>query len=256
MGTELFINSSYTVNQNANLYGSNLNDGNATYDYDYIFQIHLNSFASNITSIFTNATFKQLSNNTNDVEINLTIADSVNFTNFNSVFDQQNIVTVVNSGGLSSTFSLKSSALEKIGDRLLEVVAHKLFGHGQARAAIKNDPAFYEHDGDIWNHLTTTLQNSNIQHDIFNQYVATGRYNSTNATYNNDLNDLDTYENFNFNGLTFGFPLWVNGNLELDTASLSASEIATIQNGPNVGGTSLLNGQYNIPILIQFTQEP
>lgn len=254
MSTDLFINKSLQINQNANLYGANLNDGESTYDYDYVFKIHVDGFASNITDIFTNATFKQNSSNTQDVNINLTINSSATYTNFETMFNQIDIVTVTQ--GLSSVNfnSLKPTIGQKIGDRLLEVVAHKLFGHGQARAAIKNDPAFYNHDAKIWDHLCNSLQDSVIQHDIFNEYVATGRYNANSTTYSNDLNDLDTFENFNFNGLIFGFPFWLNGTLELDD-SLSTAEKNIIKNGPTVGGTSLLNGNYNIPILIQFTQQ-
>jgi hypothetical protein len=40
----------------------------------------------------------------------------------------------------------------------------------------------------------------------------------------------------------------------LHDPSLTMAEIEIIQNGPKVGGTSLINGQYNIPILVRFHQ--
>jgi hypothetical protein len=33
----------------------------------------------------------------------------------------------------------------------------------------------------------------------------------------------------------------------------TADELSVLQNGPNVGGTILQNGIYNVPILVRFT---
>jgi hypothetical protein len=67
-----------------------------------------------------------------------------------------------------------------------------------------------------------------------------------------EYNDEDNWVNFNFNNLTFDYPLFVTGNILLDSR-LTASEVNILQNGPNVGGTLLKNGSYNIPILVRFT---
>ena len=87
-----------------------------------------------------------------------------------------------------------------------------------------------------------------------------GRYsydaNATNDNQNNfnDLNDgSEKWVPFNFNGLTFDFPMFLSGNM-ITSNSLTNEERELLQNGPNVGGTTLINGSYNIPILVKFHQ--
>jgi hypothetical protein len=58
---------------------------------------------------------------------------------------------------------------------------------------------------------------------------------------------------FNFDGLTFDYPMQLHGSLILPV-SLTNDERNVLSNGPSVGGTSLVNGSYNIPILIKFHQ--
>ena len=65
--------------------------------------------------------------------------------------------------------------------------------------------------------------------------------------------DVHNWINFNFNGLTFDYPMYVSGNILTDPSLLN-SEVSILNNGPFIGGTSLQNGQYNVPILIRFTQ--
>jgi hypothetical protein len=45
----------------------------------------------------------------------------------------------------------------------------------------------------------------------------------------------------------------VTGNILTDD-SLTDAERALIKDGPNVGGSRLINGIYNIPILVKFHQ--
>ena len=265
--TQLFINSPLVINQNTNIYGTFLPEGT----YDYTFCINIASISPDITGIFSNASFIQNTTNIDNYDINLTINPSTIFNTWNSSFNNQNLVSV-NVGSSNIAFAtLLPNNYQTIGDRLLEVVAHKLFGHGQARAAISNDSEFYLHDHEVWDHFSNTVSQSNIRNDIFNQYVATDRYRNqsaqndgynnemynngvfNNGFFNNTFSDVDNWVNFNFNGLTFDFPLFVDGNMLLDP-SLTPSEIAILHNGPNVGGTSLVNGLYNIPILVRFHQ--
>ena len=241
--TQMFINSPLTVSQDTSVYGTSITPGN----FDYLFVVNVANFAADITSIFSNASFKQNSANIDLYDVNLTVANSTAFTNWGNVFNNQNIVTVLMGDSTVNFATMQGSSNQTIGDRLLEVVAHKLFGHGQARAAISNDSAFYAHDAEVWNHLGSALSTSDIRNDIFNQYVATGRYNTHAA------NDVTNWVNFNFNGLTFDYPLYLAGNMLTD-ASLTNDERNLVQNGPSVGGTVLANGVYNVPILIRFTQ--
>lgn len=260
-GTQMFINSPLTIIQNTNIHATFLPEGT----YDYIFCINISSISPDITGIFENASFRQ---NTIDIEsfdVNLTINPSITFENWESYFNNKNLVTI-NIGNSNVAFAtLLPNINQTIGDRLLEVVAHKLFGHGQAGAAISNDNEFYQHDAEIWDHLSNAVSINRFRNDIFKQYSAANKYSSdythTNV-FNNildynevsySLSNVDDWFTFNFNGLTFDFPLYVSGNMILDS-SLSENEISILQNGPNVGGTSLVNSQYNIPILVRFHQ--
>lgn len=241
----MFLNNPLTINQNTNIYGCYPNEGS----YDYIFSINLDSFAPDITTIFTNAAFIQNSVNIENYDINIVLDKSNVFNNWNNVFMNQNLITV--DMGLSNiAFSTLNPAIqERFGDRLLEVVAHKIFGHGQSHAAINNDYEFYTHDGELWNHFSNTVAMSDMRNDIFNQYIALGRYTTT------ANNDKYNWINFDFSGLTFDFPMYLVGNLLTDP-SLTNDERNILNNGPTVGGSSLVNGQYNVPILIHFYSSP
>jgi hypothetical protein len=244
---QMFINNPLLINQNTNVYGSYINEGTS---YDYTFSINLASFAGNISTIFNTASFTQNLINLEDVNIDLSINPSTTFANWTR-FNNKRTVTLGLGQSNVAFATLQPTIPHSIGDRLLEVIAHKVFGHGQSRTAINNDSEFYTHDGELWNHLSNSISLPNIKHDIFNQYVGSGRYQSTAM---NDLNVTDvngSSVNFNFQGFTFDYPLFVAGNI-LTEASLTTDEVNLITNGPYVGGTSLVNGLYNIPILVSF----
>lgn len=246
---QMFINNPLTISQDADVYGQNLAQGN----YDYTFVINVASFAADITSIFTNAAYIQNSTNIDAYDVNLVIDPHTTFTNWSTVFNNQNIVSILQGDSNVNFATLQGTSNKTVGDRLLEVVAHKLFGHGQARAAISNDTEFYTHDAAVWDHLSNSVALSNMRNDIFNQYVASGRYESETQNGLNNGNDVNGWVNFNFNSFTFDYPLYVSGNILTD-ASLTNDERNLVQNGPNVGGTVLANGLYNIPVLVRFTQ--
>ena len=63
-------------------------------------------------------------------------------------------------------------------------------------------------------------------------------------------NDINEPINFNFTNDVIDFTGYIHGSL-LDTEQLSSN----LLNGPTSGNsTSLINGVYNIPILIKFGQ--
>jgi len=261
--TQLFINAPFTVSQDTNVFGeySNLEE---TQNYDYIFKINVATLCNNNMSLlFNNASFSQSLDDLENVNINIVLDDHETFTNWGNLFNNQDLTDIISSESTVAFSTLQPNTYQSIGDRLLEVVAHKLFGHGQARAAINNDDAFFTHDNEIWDNLSVAVSNNDFRHDIFNQYVALGRYgneaNSNANTNDNNQNDVN-YDNgeakwvpFNFNGLTFDFPMYLVGDMTTSD-SLTDAERNLLQNGPNVGGTSLVNGAYNIPILIKFHQ--
>ncbi len=259
--TQLFINAPFTIQQNANAIGTYLEAGT---NYDYIFRVNVASLCSgNMSLLFNNAAFSQNTADLENVNINIVLDNSTTFADWGTGFNNQNLVTVNVAQSLIAFQTLQPDTYERFGDRLLEIVAHKLFGHGQARAAISNDYEFYAHDSKVWDNLSNAVLNDNFRHDIFNQYVALGRYTNeansnaeTSPNNQNDVNNMnggDKWVPFNFNGLTFDFPMFLAGNMLTD-ASLTTSERELLQNGPNVGGTKLVNGSYNIPVLVKFHQ--
>lgn len=248
----LFINNPLQINQITDIYGQYMNE-EAFINYDYVFRINIGvgGGLGDITNMFNTATYTQDITNLELYNVNLTLN-----TAYISAINNANMVTVEIGKSTKSFTTLNPSEYEKVGDRLLEVVAHKIFGHGQARAAIKNDLDFFTHDGTLWNHLSNSVNLSEFRNDIFNQYVAMGRYNTFENgeyinTYNDGRNDVETNVNFNFTGLTFDYPLWLNGAINLDNR-VASNEVDIFRNGPDVLGTKLVNGLYNIPILIKF----
>lgn len=249
----IYINNLLTISQDVDIYGQRLLER----DFDYSFRINVAGLVASgrtngITSLFSNATFTQNTLNAQDFNVNLTLANHTSFANWGTLFNNVNFTTVVQ--GLSSTNfgTFNASANEKIGDRLLEVVAHKLFGHAQAHAAIKNDNAFYTHDAEIWDHLSASVATTSFRKDIFNQYVKLGRYNTASnsgAGVNGD--DVDSHVAFNFANISLDFPLQLNGSMLFDQ-SLTVADKELLKLGPEVGGSRLTDGNYDIPILIRF----
>lgn len=266
MSNQIFLNSPLYFNQDATIYGQYLN-ANISGFYDYTFSINVASMlggTGDLTSLFKVATYTQNSANYDNVDVNIILQNSTTLAGWGSTFNNQPLTQVV-IGQSNKAFGTFKTTPDNVGDVLLEVIAHKLFGHAQARSAISNDNLFFSHDAQIWDHLSNAFTQQNYRNDVFNQYVGIGRYNaasSNGSTYNattgnysntSQYNDSDGIVNFNFSNLTFDYPLWVAGSLILDS-SLTSAEKSLLLNGPNVGGTSLANGVYNVPILIRFHQ--
>ena len=244
----LFVNNAFLLNQNTNIYGEYINPGT----YDYTFNINLAALAPNMTSLFTNASYIQNTQDMNNYNINLVLPDSLTYPNWNANINNQNIITLEIGNSLTGFSTLNPSVPESFGERLLEVVAHKIFGHGKAHAAISNDSAFFTHDAELWNHLSSSVATDSFRHNIFNQYVALGRYENEIILNGPGIgNDKNVFVNFNFNGLSIDFPMYLAGNVLLNNG-LTPTEISFFFNGPNTGGTILTNGVYNVPILIKM----
>jgi hypothetical protein len=249
----IFINNLLTITQDVDVYGQHLKQR----EFDYTFRINVSglvgsSATNGITSIFSNASFKQNATNIENYDVNLTLADHTSFASWESLFNNVSTTTIVQCLSSTNFGTFNASTKSKIGDRLLEVVAHKLFGHAQAHAAIKNDTSFYNHDASIWDHLSTSVATEEFRHDIFNQYVKLGRYNTNNpsgAGVNGD--DKATDVKFNFADITIDFPLQLNGTMLFDE-SLTDADKTLLKTGPEVGGSKLTDGNYDVPILIRF----
>ena len=223
---EFFFNEAFTIAANANLFAQNVTPVNQN-AYDYIF-----TFAGDLNDFFSTRTYQQNAADINEVNIVL----NLNTTFFNGASTAYNDTNAISTSGCSTTgFTVSTD----FNTRVLEVLAMKIFGHGRARAAIANDttivaPIQYN----LANHIQNVLNTH--KHDIFNQYVQTD-----NPKIN--ANDVNTTVDFNFAGDVLSFPGFITGNL-VDEPNLSAD----LKNGPNVGGNQMLNGDYNVPILIRI----
>ena len=122
--------------------------------------------------------------------------------------------------------------MRPFGERLLEIVAIKIFGHPKARAAISNDNSFYN-----ITQLSTKVFDAlnNHRNELGNYYM--GIY---------DIQPNSTSQTINVNNFNIIFPFFLNG-------ATQKSSINLFRNGPpNVGGSLLVNGNYNIPLLLTF----
>ena len=195
---------------------------------DYIIMMNSNTLS------LLSGTYVQNSNNVDDILITLALnKDCLN--NADSVSDV---------AGLShGVFSLNTT----LGEELLEIMAIKIFGNTKTRAAIKNDTAFLSYD--LRNSLSDSINIaiSADKHHIFNQYVLSNQYK------NQDLNDVNNGPvPFNFTGLALNVPFYLKGTL-----NGSDNNIITAYNGPvnSIGASAahIVNGEYNIPLMLQFT---
>lgn len=234
----LFINNPlYTQNTNIGYIPS------TNYSYDYVITINLASLPGvngDITHIFKSSSFTQNTLNIETYNTNMNILPSNNLNNFifNWTDINQQMLMKIHPGNSIVGFGTFPIENNKMGDRILEILAHKLFGNAQSNDAIDNSSEFYTHDYKIWDHLSESISNNQIQNDIMNQYISLGRISNSNS-------------NFNFDGLSFDYLLQIDGSLLLNN-SIPSNIASIFNNGPDLGGTRLVNGQYEIPILMKF----
>ena len=186
-------------------------------DYDYVL-----TFDGQFSDFLNTKTW-QNDNNSYIVDININ-------TDFFSVGYNNILINSDNNNILDRGFSGLETNID-FDTRVLEILAIKIFGNGKARAAISNDINII---APIKNNLSNHFQNVINVHknDIFNEYV---------NTKNIDLN-TNQVTNFDFSNDVLSFPAFISGVL---TSSI-------ISDGPNVGGNLMINGSYNVPILIKI----
>lgn len=221
------------INQNTAVYSSVI----PTFDSDYDFIVYTGQESMN--RLFSSRQYREDAVNADLYDVTLTVNESQlhTFLNTNTVSS----LAGTNSGIITAGIL---DGQHQLGLRLLEVLAIKVFGHGQARAAIANDTDFY------LNSLTQTFAdsiNTALATDInliFNQYVQLDRIQIAND--NGFLvNDAYGYVNFDFTNMDFVLPVRLTGSLD-STASVILNE------GPAVGGNTLSGGAYNVPLRVLF----
>jgi hypothetical protein len=207
----------YYENDNFTINKYQQNTNPITYNkYDYTITLD-----GSYNKLFNNKYFQYKPND--DIYINLEINNDY----FNDIF--QNTLITTDTDSQFNNVSYNSP----FGTRILEILALKIFGNAGARAAISNDNQItYNLQNNLLNHVNKVIQNH--KYDIYNQY-------NKNLLDNVNINDKI---NFNFVDSALAFPGSIQGKL-------SYPIIPKI----NAGVSSIINGEYNIPILIKIYQE-
>ena len=192
------------------------------------------SYINSGVSIITNSSNNILTN-----QVDVALVFNTDYYNGVSATTGYNNIGIL--GGKTTVQSLGMQGLENgldFGTRVLEILAIKIFGHARARSAISNDTTITSNiKENLSNHFINVI--NKYKYSIFNQYVQTD-----NPNINTD--DITAPVEFNFQQDILSFPGFIVGNLD-DKSRLSNDLLA----GPNVGGNLMVNGEYNIPILIR-----
>jgi len=214
-----YLPGTFQINQNAELYIMN--------EYSLgskQFHWRINCGTS-LNQLFNSRTYKQNSTNAENIDINLSINDTYVATLFNSVLNA--------TGGSSENFIGIESAASTFSQRLLEMVALKIFNHAKARAAIANDNDFSGLHTQLTTHLSTSFTNSDLQNIFFEQYIL-----ASGAVERAASNDVDVAVDFNL----ASSQIFIYGNL-------SGSIIDGTAGTPGVVSTN----SYNTNMRIELT---
>lgn len=228
-----------------------------------ILQLNLNflifaQFSLTMNDLFSSRAYEQDQKDSESVELYLT----PNGNNLIRLFGNNVKLYSLNQSILSKPnayFSIPTKS-ESIGQKLLEVVATKIFGNPLSVAAIVNDNEFTDLDatnntlgGRIMYGFTETINSQALS--FFGQYVGFGKISGD--QYSQPTGDATTPYNFNLTDTTIKIPLSLQGELSLPTSAtqeqiLSLSTFKSLLNGPDAGGSRMVNGAYNISFLLKF----
>jgi len=178
---------------------------------------------STLNELFANRTYIQNSSNQEAFDVNLTINQSYVNTLFNLVLN-----TSGGTGDANSYLGIESSAVP-FSQRLLEMVALRIFSHAKARAAIGNDNDFNTLYSNVTHHLSETFNNQDIKVNFFEQYV------SSRALINGNLpDDVSVYQNFNLANTQFYIYGTINGNITDITPTTTSSILNNLSYNANM----------------------
>jgi len=246
-----FVNMPFAISQNGEYYSqTNTVSENS---YDYILDIDMLSSSLAINDLFDKRSFVQNSNNDNMVNIEL----EANLNTLNNMlykFSSIDIRSLNNDvSGKNAYLTFEKGENKLLGFRLLEIVATKIFGHAKARSAISNDSEYYlpySTETSLIKQIVSGINNGIVERktDLFNQYVAYDRIQDNVDTNNasNEFNaDSEATKLFNFADTEWEFPMNFTTSIQADSSIL-------VNNGPNVGGSQLVNGTVTVPLLLRF----
>jgi len=214
---------------------------NDTFIADYVLNINLgllNTFVS-FNQFFSVATYDQ--NNYVKLNINIPFINNLLFNSSGFItFDETNAnIDVVNN---PAYLKLKADPTN-LNYRFLEILGTKIFGDPTFINKFLNSNEFindYNVTGSIIRQVIEgigiVLSNTNVTSDILNSYSQLPVYVTPTTT-----------THFNFRNTVWDFPIYLKGNI-FNELGIDA----TTYNGPDMGGSKIINGAYNIPILLRF----
>jgi hypothetical protein len=236
-----FINSYFDISRNTNVNIDN-------FGFDYILNLDLSLYPpfvgmNNFFTIYNYTINQDLTIETINLTLNKDLVKILLTYDFNKYskngiikFDPANVNVYTN-----SNFNKLIKEPCKFGYRILEIIATKVFGNSEDFVLIDNGIDFYKSTGNC-------LINQVID-DIANLFNDTTVLNNIMNTYKNNssfVNVPGTY-NFQFYNSIWEFPMFYS-----DIVAFIDGESTNEFNGPNMGGTEVDNGSYNIPILLRF----
>lgn len=227
---DFIVNEFITLTQNARLASL---APNVVLNIDYVLTLEV----ANLTGLFP-ITYQQNAANAEmydlDVSMNPTTMESyINSSTANWAVAKLNN-SVVTSG---------LTASNELPKALLETIALRVFGSGNARAAIVNDNSI---DAEVLNHKTDFLNVlTNKRNDLFKAYVDSGRIAPGDVNQPVTMNLANTH---------LSFPMYVTGSI-LDPTGNVLSLYPYADGYASYGGFgTMANGEYNIPVLVRFHQ--
>jgi hypothetical protein len=214
---------------------------NTTFNPDYVLNINLgllNNFV-NFNQFFNIATYDQ--NNNVQLEINIPFINNLLYNSPGFItFDSTGAnIDVVNN---PAYLKLKTNTTN-LNYRFLEILGTKIFGDPTFTNKFLNSNEFINDYNisdsiirQVIDRIGNVLSDTNVTSDILDSYSQLPVYiTPTGKT------------NFNFRNTIWEFPIYLKGNIfnELGVD-------ANTYNGPDMGGSKIVNGTYNIPILLRF----
>ena len=230
------------MSQNYFLSFNNINN----YSYDYILNLNMTAFPSftSSNSLFNNRRyFLDISGNIKS-DIILNQAFITNLLTYDYAKLKKNGLIkfdVSNNNLLTNDFYSKVNLNpEKFGPRILEILAYKIFDDPTSDVFIDNSYDFYKTSDDSFiNVVVSKMSNdiNNLQLNIYNQYLNTPQY--------TPISNTPTL--YNFQNSVWFYPIFYSDNLYY-----SNGDIASSFNGPVVEGNDIVNGNFNIPLLLKL----
>jgi hypothetical protein len=253
MSLDFFIDKSIEIAQNTTLTAVKIERN--TNMYDYILDISIaDAGHDTMNNLFNVRNYVQDQEKPNEyisiLKVNNTVLNAVLMTP-----KVQVKTTRVDDVGLTSAWTnWDKTASQSLGQRLLEIVATKIFGNPLTTAAIVNDTDFTKQEGPtatVTTGVHSALVSSN--NDFFNLYVATDRIQQDQSNLGSNGDEIHDFL-YNMNGLTLEFPMNLSGTLidQKTTNPVNTSAFAGLVAGPNMGGSTLSSGAYRVPILLRL----